>query len=74
MTESEFQRQVQAQIGAYVGEGARHDALLRLELAKSLLLNDALIIARFGYVTENILGSLREHYEEYCVALSETKQ
>ncbi len=73
MTESEFQRQVQSQISGWVAEGQDVDARMRLALAKSLLLNDAILIAKFGHVTENILASMREHYAEYMAALEETK-
>lgn len=72
MTESEFNRRVQAQIQPLIEEGAKEDAKLRLELCRSLLLNDAITIAKFGFMTDHLRDEIQSHYREYVQALKDT--
>ena len=72
MTDAEFYAGCNSQIREWLRQGERsveqEDKKLRLDLVRSLLLNDALTIAKFG-LTEHIAAELRAHYTEYQEAL-----
>ena len=43
-------------------------AALRIDSARSLLIGDALTVAKLGRVTDNILRDMQEHAEAYEAA------
>lgn len=49
-------------------------ASLRRDLARSLLIGDAIAVASLGYVTPELIETIREHVAAYETASTEHRQ